>query len=101
MEIMLDSLMVSERREYLQEEGLAGNKCNGYRPGRSYGHGRTLTFRIPRDRYGNFHTRILAILPEGDTNARRNAQRGVCHPAHGKDGHGQEVILEAGAQNRS
>ena len=53
MEIMLESLMVSERREYLQEEGLAGNKCNGYRPGRSYGHGRTLTFRIPRDRYGN------------------------------------------------
>ena len=60
MEIMLESLMVSERREYLQEEGLAGNKCNGYRPGRTYGHGRTLTFRIPRDRYGNFHPRILA-----------------------------------------
>ena len=37
MEIMLESLMVSERREYLQEEGLAGNKCNGYRPGRTYG----------------------------------------------------------------
>ena len=29
MEIMLESLMVSERREYLQEEGLARNKCNG------------------------------------------------------------------------
>ena len=28
MEIMLESLMVSERREYLQEEGLACNKCN-------------------------------------------------------------------------
>ena len=49
MEIMLESLMVSERREYLREEGLSGNKCNGYRPGRTYGHGRTLTFRIPRD----------------------------------------------------
>ena len=59
MEIMLESLMVSERREYLQEEGIAGNKCNGYRPGRTYGHGRTLTFRIPRDRYGNFHPRIM------------------------------------------
>ena len=32
MEIMLESLMVSERREYLREEGLSGNKCNGYRP---------------------------------------------------------------------
>ena len=47
MEIMHESLMVSERREYLQEEGLSGNKCNGYPPGRTYGHGLTLTFRIP------------------------------------------------------
>ena len=54
--------MVSEHREYLREEGFSGNKCNRYRPGRTYGHGRTLTFRIPRDRYGNFHPRMLAIL---------------------------------------
>ena len=40
-------------------------------------------------------------LPEGHQDARRDAQRGVRHPAHGKDGHGQEVIPEAGAQNRS
>lgn len=73
MEIMLESLMVSERREYLQEEGLAGNKCNGYRPGRSYGHGRTLTFRIPRDRYGNFHPRILAILRDQEDECERLA----------------------------
>ncbi|EDY97282.1 hypothetical protein BACPLE_00069 [Phocaeicola plebeius DSM 17135] len=37
MEIMHESLMVSECREYLHEEGVAGNKCNGYRPGRTYG----------------------------------------------------------------
>ena len=73
IEIMLESLMVSERREYLQEEGLAGNKCNGYRPGRSYGHGRTLTFRIPRDRYGNFHPRILAILRDQEDECERLA----------------------------
>ena len=73
MEIMLESLMVSERREYLQEEGLAGNKCNGYRPGRTYGHGRTLTFRIPRDRYGNFHPRILAILRDQEEECERLA----------------------------
>ncbi len=30
MEIMLESLMVSERKKYLQEAGLSGNKCNGY-----------------------------------------------------------------------
>ena len=40
-------------------------------------------------------------IPEGHQDARRDAQRGVRHPAHGKDGHGQEVIPEAGAQNRS
>ena len=62
LEILLESMMVSERREYLRENSTSGNKCNGFRPGHSYGHGRTLTFRIPRDRYGNFHPRILAIL---------------------------------------
>lgn len=62
MEIMLESMMLSERREYLREDCQRGNKGNGYRPGRTYGMGRTLTFRIPRDRYGNFHPRILAVL---------------------------------------
>lgn len=47
MEMMLERLMLSERKEYLNKEGLRGNKCNGFRPGRTYGHGRTLNFRIP------------------------------------------------------
>ena len=47
LEILLESMMVSERREYLRENSASGNKCNGFRPGHSYGHGRTLTFRIP------------------------------------------------------
>ena len=72
MEIMLESLMVSECREYLREEGLRGNKCNGYRPGRTYGHGRSLTFRISRDRYGNFHPRILVILRQVFRTGDRN-----------------------------
>ncbi|MCI2108208.1 MAG: transposase [Bacteroidales bacterium] len=56
---MLESMMVAESREYLQADSPTGNKGNGYRPGRTYGQGRTLTFRIPRDRYGNFPPRIL------------------------------------------
>lgn len=53
--------MVAERGEYLR--GIDdGNKGNGYRLGHTYGHGRRLEFRIPRDRYGNFHPQILAIL---------------------------------------
>lgn len=54
--------MLSEHREYLRENTASGIKCNSFRPEHSYNYGRTLTFRIPRDRYGNFHPRILAIL---------------------------------------
>ena len=39
-----------------------GNKGSGYRQGRSDGQGKKLELRIPRDRYGNFHPQILAIL---------------------------------------
>ena len=60
LEIMLESMMMSERSEFLRENPT--NKGNGYRPGHTYGHGRKLEFRIPRDRYGNFHPQILAIL---------------------------------------
>ena len=62
LEIMLESMMLSERREYLREDCLPGDKGNDFRLGHTYGQGRTLTFRIPRDRYGNFHPRILAVL---------------------------------------
>lgn len=60
LEIMLESMMVAERSEFLHDNPL--NKGNGYRPGHTYGQGRKLEFRIPRDRYGHFHPRILAIL---------------------------------------
>ena len=61
LEIMLESLMVAERGEFLREQE-DRNKGNGYRLGHTYGHGRKLEFRIPRDRFGNFHPKILAIL---------------------------------------
>jgi putative transposase len=35
--------------------------------------GRTLTFRIPRDRYGNFHPRILAVLRDQEDECERLA----------------------------
>ena len=73
MEMMLERLMLLERKEYLNKEGLRGNKCNGFRPGRTYGYGRTLNFRIPRDRYGNFHPCILAILREQEDECERLA----------------------------
>lgn len=61
LEIMLESMMSAERGEYLSGDR-TGDKGNGYRLGHTYGQGRTLEFRIPRDRYGNFHPQILAIL---------------------------------------
>ena len=73
MEMMLERLMLSERKEYLNKEGLRGNKCNSFRLGRTYGHGRILNFRIPRDRYGNFHPCILAILREQKDECERLA----------------------------
>ncbi len=60
MELMIESMMMAERREFLKES--EGNKGNGFRLGRSYGQGRVLEFRIPRDRYDNFHRIILALL---------------------------------------
>ena len=71
MEIMLESMMVAERGEFLSEN--PGNKGNGYRPGHSYGQGKTLEFRIPRDRYGNFHPQILAILRDQEEECDRLA----------------------------
>lgn len=71
MEIMLESMMVAERGEFLSEN--PGNKGNGYRPGHSYGQGKKLEFRIPRDRYGNFHPQILAILRDQEEECDRLA----------------------------
>ncbi|MDE6577939.1 MAG: IS256 family transposase [Muribaculaceae bacterium] len=71
MEIMIESMMVAERSEFLADN--PGNKGNGYRPGSTYGHGRKLEFRIPRDRYGNFHPQILAILRDQEEECDRLA----------------------------
>ncbi len=39
MEIMIESMMVAERGEFLADN--PGNKGNGYRPGSTYGQGHT------------------------------------------------------------
>jgi transposase-like protein len=76
MEVMLESMMLSERREYLN--GYPSNKGNGFRQGRSYGQGRVLEFRIPRDRYGNFHPKILALLRDQENECERLAGSLYC-----------------------
>ena len=71
LEIMIQSMMVAERGVFLSENH--GNKGNGFRPGHTYGNGRRLEFRIPRDRYGNFHPQILAILRDQEEDCERLA----------------------------
>ena len=51
MEIMIESMMVAERSEFLADN--PGNKRNGYCLGSTYGQDRKLEFPIPCDRYGN------------------------------------------------
>ncbi len=71
MEIMIESMMLAERREFL--DYAEGNKGNGFRHGRAFGQGRVLEFRIPRDRYGNFHPKILALLRDQEMECERLA----------------------------
>lgn len=65
LELVLESLMYSERKEFLQDS--PNNKCNGYRLGRVFGHGTELSLRIPRDRQSSFYPVILALLREQES----------------------------------
>lgn len=60
MEMMLNAMMKSERSAALQH--MSDNKANGYRYGKTYGQGRILELRIPRDRNGEFYPKVLALL---------------------------------------
>ena len=76
MELMIESMMKAERRDFLDTS--VGNKGNGYRQGKSYGQGRVLEFRIPRDRYGNFHPTILALLRDQELECEQLASSLYC-----------------------
>lgn len=76
MELMIESMMKAERRDFL--DGSQGNKGNGFRQGKSYGQGRILEFRIPRDRYGNFHPTILALLKDQEVECEQLASSLYC-----------------------
>lgn len=60
MEMMLNAMMKSERSAQLEQ--MSDNKANGYRYGKTYGQGRILELRIPRDRNGEFYPKVLALL---------------------------------------
>lgn len=69
MEMMMEAMMVAERKEFLKKTD--DNKANGFRPGKSYGKGKILEFRVPRDRNGEFHPVILAMLRSQEEECER------------------------------
>lgn len=60
LEIFMNSMMLSERNEYLMSHG--DNKGNGFRLGKVFGHGAQLELKIPRDRKSEFYPTILALF---------------------------------------
>lgn len=69
MEMILESMMRAERNVFL--EGSKDNKANGFRPGKTYGNGRILEFRIPRDRRSEFQPVILTMLRNQEEECER------------------------------
>lgn len=70
MEVMLEAMMKAERKVFL-ENNQDNNKANGFRPGKAYGSGRILEFRIPRDRHGQFQPMILTMLRNQEEECER------------------------------
>jgi transposase-like protein len=70
--MVFECMIVAECGEFLSAN--PSNKGNGYCPGCAYGHGRMLEFQIPRDRFGNFYHRTLAMLCNQDEACDRLAE---------------------------
>ena len=60
MELMIESMMKTERCEFLSESEV--NKGNSFRNGRIYDQAKVLEFRVPCNRCGNNHPRIMTVL---------------------------------------
>ena len=60
LRMMLNAMMHCERGTFL--ESSQGNKGNGYRLGKVFGHGTELELRIPRDRLSHFTPTLLALF---------------------------------------
>lgn len=67
LELMLNSMMNLERKEFLAQETTLNNKANGYRTGSVFGHGHQIELRIPRDRQSDFIPTILALFREQES----------------------------------
>ena len=77
--MLVNGLMVSERRAFLDKEKRVGNKGNGYRKAVRSGIGSKLELSIPRDRLGVFQPVILGLL-----NEQEERVKDLCFELYGK-----------------
>mgnify|MGYP006290364739 CR=1 FL=1 len=63
IKMVLNCLMKLERKYFLKEnKHWKSNKANGYRTTFTYGTGKKIQLKVPRDRLGHFYPVILALL---------------------------------------
>ena len=77
--MLVNGLMLSERRAYLASEEGNENKGNGYRQIKRSGIGSKLELSIPRDRMGVFKPVILGLLNEQEERVKE-----LCFELYGK-----------------
>lgn len=77
--LLINGLMLSERKTFLSEDATQGNKGNGYRSATKSGIGSKLELQIPRDRMGVFKPVILGLL-----NEQEEQVKDLCFELYGK-----------------
>ena len=77
--MMINGLMLSERKVFLSENENQKNKENGYRSARRSGIGSKLTLSIPRDRLGVFKPVLLGLLDQQEEQVKN-----LCFELYGK-----------------
>lgn len=77
--MIINDLMYSERKIFLNDDQSDGNKGNGYRFASKSGIGSKLQFKIPRDRLEMFRPVILGLL-----NQQEEQVKDLCFELYGK-----------------
>jgi len=79
LNLMLNALMYTERKAFLERQEQQKNKGNGYRKTLARGYGKVLELHIPRDRFGQFKPLIQALLKEEE-----EMIKSLCFELYGK-----------------
>ena len=77
--MVVNGLMLAERKTFLTEPENSNNKGNGYRFAKKSGIGSKLQLKIPRDRLGVFQPVILGLL-----NEQEEKIKSLCFELYGK-----------------